>query len=600
MKPLFVRQKFHCHITVIIVAILLLTIPSSAWAVAEESPILSENTIADLAESKWMDGAPNRAMDIVEQGILENPTDLKLHKLRGDILATSRRDQQAVEAYDTVLQWTPDALDVRWAKWSVLLRSSQADQAISEFERIAQQDANNPLASWRLALELRKLDRLEESLEWYKKAVELRPELPGWRLAMARARFDVLDGRGARDEVNHVLKMVSKGSPEETAARSLLSVVYGATKERGRRFEAIFSPEGTAAQRKEWSKVRTEAWRLYKAGRFQEAEPLLRKSLELKPSDYGATYDLGRTLMELGQCDQAVKVFEKMTLMNPADLTYADTFFRIGQCKMELGQWDEALIHFEILYEAALEYELATKGTKVKGGQTVLDKEKIAKWIEKVRQKIPNAKSLREEAANLQADDPNAPPPLTEAELYEQIAKKRLKIDDPIYTRASLMGRDADFSLFRYVIPAEQVMRDDLPGGAHDFIPIKPGDTFPPTQEEIFLVFGLVTASYDEVPLTTQCFLETPKITKDQKPLAQDQIIMAMSEQTGYFVLSTPEAGWTPGLYVCGLYVGNEISAYTHADEVRFRIIEPTQQPSLRTQMSRKVAMERRNPSMLN
>ena len=598
MKPLFVSQKSHCHITVILVAMLLITMPISAFALAEEPPIPSENRVANLAEAEWMDGAPNRAMDILDQGIRDHPYDLTLQKLRGDILATSRRDQQAVEAYTAILQKTPEALDVRWAKWSVLLRSSQADQAITEFERIAQQDANNPLAPFRLAQELRKLDRLEESLEWYQKAVELRSDLPGWRLALARVRFDVLDGRGARDEVNHVLKMVSPGSPEETAARSLLSVVYGATKERGRRFEAIFSPEGTAAQKKEWSEVRTESWRLYKAGRFKEAEPLLRKSLELKPSDYGATYDLGRTLMELGQCDQAVKVFEKMTLMNPADLTYADTFFRIGQCKMELEQWTEALIHFEILYEAALEYELATKGVRVKGGQTVLDKEKIAKWIEKVRQKIPNAKSLRDETANLQADDPNTPPPLTEAELYEQIAQKRLKIDDPIYTRASLMGRDADFSLFRYVIPAEQVMRDDLPGGAHDFIPIKPGDTFPTTQEEIFLVFGLVTASYDEVPHTTQCFLETPKITEDQKPLAQDHIIMAMSEQTGYFVLSTPEAGWTPGLYVCGLYVGHEISAYTHADEVRFRIIEPTQ-PSLHTQISKEVMMERRKPSML-
>ncbi len=569
MTHFFVRQICQLNINLMLSFMIFLTMPSSSVALAQE-------TIADLAEAEWMEGAPNRALDILDQGLQDNPQDLRLHKLRGDVLATSRRDQEALEAYETVLQRNPESLDVRWAKWSVLLRSSQREQAIAEFQRIVQQDANNPLASFRLAQEFRKLDRLEESHEWYKKAVELRPDLPGWRLAMARAQFDILDGRGASDEVKHVLTMVSPGSQEEAAARSLLSIVYGATKERGRRFEPIFSPQGTAAQKKEWSEVRTEAWRLYQAGRFKEAEPVLRKSLILKPDDYGATYELGRTLMEMGQCDEAVKVFQKMTLMNPADLTFADTFFRIGLCKMELGQWSEALVHFEILYEAAQEFDEAIETVRVEVGIKVLDTEMLAQWIEKARAHIPNAKSLRDETANLQADDPSNPPPLTEDERYAQIARKRLKVDNPMYTRASLMGRDADFSLFRYMITARQVMRDDLPSGAHDFIPVHPGDTFSMTQEEIYLVFGVVTASYDEVLLTAQCFLETPKITEDQQALAQDRVIMAMSEQSGYFILSRPESGWTPGLYVCGLFEGHVISAYTQADEVRFRIVEAT------------------------
>ena len=34
--------------------------------------------------------------------------------------------------------------------------------------------------------------------------------------------------------------------------------------------------------------------------------------------------------------------------------------------------------------------------------------------------------------------------------------------------------------------------------------------------------------------------------------------------------------GWTAGLYRCGLFAGEETSAYTQVDEVRFRILEPT------------------------
>ena len=106
----------------------------------------------------------------------------------------------------------------------------------------------NPLVYMRLAQELRKLDRLEESLEcrirrrWNSLRI---CQVGGWRWP-GRVLMSWMV-RGARDEVQHVLKMVSPGSPEEAAAQNLISVVYGATKERGRRFEYIFSPEGTAA-----------------------------------------------------------------------------------------------------------------------------------------------------------------------------------------------------------------------------------------------------------------------------------------------------------------------------------------------------------------
>ena len=59
--------------------------------------------------------------------------------------------------------------------------------------------------------------------------------------------------------------------------------------------------------------------------------------------------------------------------------------------------------------------------------------------------------------------------------------------------------------------------------------------------------------------------------------MAQDQVLMAMSDQSGYFRLTPPEQGWTPGLYRCGLFAGERTSAYTQADEVRFRILQQDQ-----------------------
>ena len=331
MKQSFIWPKFHGKVGIFVFVFLLIFCAPGILIYAGEQKGNSPETVAKEAESAWMDGSTIPALNILNEGIRNYPHALNLQKLRGDILATSRRDSEAIEAYETTLKIKPDALDIRWAKWSVLLRSGQGDKAISEFQRIAEQDPNNPLVPLRMAQDLRKLDRLEESLEWYRKAVELAPEYPGWRLAMARAQFDILDGRGARDEVKHVLTMVTPGSPEEMAARSLLSVVYGATKERGRRYKPIFSPEGTAAERKEWASIRAEAWRLFEAGHFQEAEPVLRKVLQLKPSDHGATHDLGITLMELGKYEEAIPILEKVLTITTKDVVVADTFFRIGQ-----------------------------------------------------------------------------------------------------------------------------------------------------------------------------------------------------------------------------------------------------------------------------
>ncbi len=572
-------ERLGCHLKVMLCVLLLWSTTTQAFAVEQRGEAIEE--IADLAEAEWMDGAPNRALHTLDPGLQDYPDAVRLQKLRADILATaSRRHQEAVEAYDVILKTNPEALEIRWAKWSVLLRSGQHEQAIAEFQRIARLDAKNPIVSLRLAQELRKVDRLEESLEWYTKAVDMIPDMPGWRLALARARLDVLDGRGARDEVEHVFRIVEPGSPEEAAAHSLKSVIYGATKERGRRFEPILSPGGSAAVRKEWSAIRAHAWRLFDAGRYVEAEPVYRKILALKPSDYAATHELGMTLLGLDRCEEAIEVFANLSSMDPSDEVYADAFFRVGRCLMKLGKWTEALPYFELLYEAALDFDERTKDAPPKAEIRVLNTKTLAMWVERVKKHIPaSGKATPKPDVNkaVPAVEAETPAPLTEDELYEKIARERLNPEKQVYTRASLMGRDADFSMFRYVIPANRVMRDDRPTGTHEFIPIEPHDTFPDTQEEIYLLFGLVIASFDEMPLSTECFLETAKTNANQIPLARDHVIMNMGDQTGYFIITQPESGWTPGLHRCGLFVGSEQSAYTHADEVRFRIIQPPQ-----------------------
>lgn len=548
-----------------------------AFAFAEDLQTRSETTVAERAKAVWESGAIQAALEILDQGIHDHPPALTLHKLRGDILATARDPREAVAAYDTVLARTPTALDVRWAKWSVLTRWGQGEESIAELQRMAQIDAHNPLIHLRLAQELRKLDRLEESLEFYAKAVELVPDMLGWRLAMARARFDLLNYQGAEADVQYVLHKMPPDSPLELPATNLLSQIRGTSIDRGRRFDPVLSRDMTAAQRKEWAAIRAEAWRLFSTGHYQEAEPIYQRLLSLNPNDPLANHQLGLTLMQLGRCKEALTVFGKISDLNPSDEDYADTVFRMGQCLVELEQWEEAFVHFQILYEAAVEFEQHNKNVQLPPDTRVLDKKKIARWIEKVRPHVPELAKLTnpEATAPVTTNDPSPATTLPEEDLYLKVVEQ-LKPQNPLDPQASLMGRDADFSWFRFVIPTGKVVRDDFPTGAHEFIPLHPGDSFPTTQKEIYLVFGLVSSSYDAIPLTARCSPEASGIPREPRAIAQDHVMTTMNDQSGYFMLSPSETGWTVGLYHCGLFAGERTSADTLVDEVRFRIVTPT------------------------
>ena len=566
-----------------------------------QNPKPESDVMMDQAIEAWDDGAVPHALDMLEQGLRKNPKALHLRKLRGDILTTTRRNQEALEEYETILKDFPESASVRWAKWSTLTRLGKGDLAIAELSRMAKEESNNPLVHLRLAHELRKLDRLEESVEGYLRAVQLAPEMSGWRLNLARALFDVLQYDDARKAVQYVLKTAQRGSPIELAARNLLMITYGATKERGRRYQPIFSPGGSAKDRKRWGLIRHDGWEHFAKGRYQEAEPILRELLSLKPTDYRVMYELGSTVMELGHHEEAITLLQKSIELGPSSESFSviflDTIFRIGQSLVALERWDDALLHFEILQEIATVPPESLNATPPEvteppeldpeSGENIdvpsatpsgkiIDKETLDSWFDKVWQHIPKPEQPTQDAnETLPAADLKEIP----EDYYTNLAAKKFKPDELFHTRASLMGRDADFSWFRFVIPAGRVMRDDLQVGNHEFIPIDPNDTFPATQEAIYLVFALVTASYDAVPLTAECYLETSPITWGEAPLVQDQVVMSTNEQSGYFVLSPPQSGWDPGLYRCGLFVGDTVSAYTQSDEVRFRILESRQSP---------------------
>jgi len=89
------------------------------------------------------------------------------------------------------------------------------------------------------------------------------------------------------------------------------------------------------------------------------------------------------------------------------------------------------------------------------------------------------------------------------------------------------------------------VMRDDFPTGAHEYIPLNPSDTFPATQREIYLVFGLVSDHSMRAAHGALC-VESSDMADDSAWRA-GSVLTSMSDRSGYFLLTPPTTGWVPG-----------------------------------------------------
>jgi len=85
-------------------------------------------------------------------------------------------------------------------------------------------------------------------------------------------------------------------------------------------------------------------------------------------------------------------------------------------------------------------------------------------------------------------------------------------------------------------------------------------------------VFALTTPPADARTITTQWIAEKVEGSPPNTIVGTDAVLLDLSDNTGYFFLDRPEGVWPVGTYRIDLFVGEEVSPYTHVADVRFRI----------------------------
>jgi len=387
-----------------------------------------------------------------------------------------------------------------------------------------------------------------------------------WHLTLARTMYDVLRNNDARAIINHVLSEAAPGSSVHAGAQQLLAIVDGGTTDKGRRSKPFGATREGASRNREWALTRGHAWALMKKGQFQEAEPVLRQVMAIKPDDHRAPYDLGKTLIALSRYPEAIHAMKESIALSPDGDIYPDAIFRIGQCHAHLSQWDEARKHFD----RVLAIEHWRREPTYSMTFPHLHRVEAART-----EAIEHATRLGQLTdVPLLPSNPEEPDSSIFLDHANQATPQHQLVSSPLSDRDAIIGRDSFRAWFSHIIPAHAVERDDLQTGTHDFLPLNPRDTFHPDDPEITLVFGVLLPSYDAIQLTAEYVLEPGSIGSPQSPIGRDTVELTNSEQSGYFILHAPEEGWPIGIYRVDLFMGDQVSAATHVDEVWFRIVE--------------------------
>ncbi len=513
----------------------------------------------------------------LDEALLVVPTSPHLHKKRGDVLMIIGQNQEARVSYAQALSLAPDWIEGHWALWTLLHRLSiNPDLELESLFHIARLDPHNPLAQIRVARKLREQGRFEESVTYFRHAVEINPTHLAYRLFLARALFDIRNTDGAQQAVQWVLSHSSVDSPVHIAAQNLVQTVQGGTVDIGSRskfFENTQKPYGKEGKDyKRWALTREKAWLFMKTQNFAEAEVTWQKVLILDPHDDLARYNLGLTLLKLQKYEEAIASLQASFQESKQPTFYPDAIFQIGQAFAKLQQWERAIGQYQQVLDIQYLKEQDFYALNFP------DLPSVEAALTEARTHVTNISPFQLEEETTSAFHQQEPSRIREE---EPLPTPSLDLDQSLSENSQTPLRVRPLSVdvirgwFRQLVTAKAVVQDEVQAGFHEYIPLDPGDTFAPEQSEIYLVFALTTPPADAKRIFTQWVAEQVEQKPPDTVIGTDAVVVDLNDSSGYFFLNRPDEGWPVGTYRIDLFVGEEVSPYTYVADVRFRIAHP-------------------------
>lgn len=300
-----------------------------------------------------------------------NGMSLRLAEIYGTLLVKQGRGAEAVKVYEDYFKAHPDSLYIQamldelesgsLAKRPAItiedgmaetlfglassLRSNSTRQAGLIMGRLALHlKPDFPIAQILVAEILESDDRLQDANEVYRQVPKTNPFSWSARLRMALN----MDDLGLTDDAVEILEEMIKQHPDRLEAYVTLGDILR-HRERFAPAEKVYAKAlkliGKNVGRHHWNLFYARAITLERLKRWDEAEPLFLKALELEPDQPFVLNYLGYSWIEIGRnMERAQKMIEEAVAQRPRDGYIVDS---LGWVLYRLGQFDKAVPHLE-------------------------------------------------------------------------------------------------------------------------------------------------------------------------------------------------------------------------------------------------------------
>ena len=289
-------------------------------------------------------GIGSLAIPSYEKAVSLDSTDIDLRFALGRALAFDQRYDDAIAQYQWVAQANPDYAGAQLALGDIYYRAGQAQpryyaEARPHLEKYTQLAPNDARGWSLLGRDLYYLREKDAALAAMKKAESLGDKSKEMYTVMFRALVDAKDWNGA-------LAAVQKGEPTSADMLKLAQVqaISGNNAAADSMYRALVEKDSTSNDAKfallEMGKTQ------YKAKDYPTAVSTLTRRIALDPSNDEAYYYRGLSHKELKELPEAVADLRQAVVLAP---TKGDRYFWLAVAQSQAGAADSALAGFRAM-----------------------------------------------------------------------------------------------------------------------------------------------------------------------------------------------------------------------------------------------------------
>jgi tetratricopeptide (TPR) repeat protein len=405
-----------------------------------DQPAIAADVQLTLAAGAHQAGLPDRAIAAARAALELRPNDQRIVLAAAQLLARPQgRDdaagrRQALQLLVESLRRQPQALDIRLAYARLLLADEQRAEAVTQFEQVLAQDAENLDALFALGvlaldgrpphkrargyfegylqalekaagtthdpdpayLNLARIAederRFDESLQWLKRVED------GPQAFIARVRQAIVLAKMQR--VDEARKLLADTSPAGDEQRRQLTLADAQVLREVRRFEESYQVLASALERspQDATLLYDAAMAAEKIDRIDEMERLLRQLMQLKPDEPHAYNALGYTLADRNQrLQEAYELIDKALKLAPDDAHIVDS---MGWVHFRMGNFAKARELLERAYALRPEADIGAHLGEVLWAMG--DRDAARRIWRQVRAEEPDNETLSATLARLQ------------------------------------------------------------------------------------------------------------------------------------------------------------------------------------------------------